>query len=42
MEVEPESYRRLSLNIDTGSMGAAFDEIQNEHGNPLPGFSMKD
>lgn len=32
----------LRLNIDTGSMGTAFVEIQDEHGNPVPGFSMAD
>jgi hypothetical protein len=32
----------LRLNIDTGSMGTAFVEIQDEQGTPLPGFAMAD
>ena len=32
----------LRLNIDTGSMGTAFVEIQDADGQPLPGFSMSD
>jgi len=32
----------LRLNIDTGSMGTAFVEIQDADGHPLPGFSMSD
>ena len=32
----------LRLNIDTGSMGTAFVEIQDEQGAPLPGFAMAD
>ena len=32
----------LRLNIDTGSMGTAFVEIQDEHGVPVPGFSLTD
>lgn len=30
---------RLRLNIDTGSMGTAFVELQDEAGRPIPGFS---
>jgi hypothetical protein len=32
----------LRLNIDTGSMGTAFVEIQDEQGQPIPGFSLAD
>lgn len=32
----------LRLNIDTGSMGTAFVEIQDESGQPIPGFSLAD
>lgn len=32
----------LRLNIDTGSMGTAFVELQDEDGHPIPGFSMSD
>lgn len=30
----------LRLNIDTGSMGTAFVEIQDEEGKQIPGFSL--
>jgi len=30
----------LRLNIDTGSMGTAFVEIQDVDGKPIPGFSL--
>ncbi|MFO1022802.1 MAG: hypothetical protein U0903_19220 [Planctomycetales bacterium] len=32
----------LRLNIDTGSMGTAFVEVQNEQGQPIPGFTLAD
>lgn len=32
----------LRLNIDTGSMGTAFVEIQDEAGQPIPGFALAD
>lgn len=32
----------LRLNIDTGSMGTAFVEIQDESGQSIPGFSLAD
>lgn len=32
----------LRLNIDTGAMGTAFVEIQDEQGTPIPGFTLKD
>lgn len=32
----------LRLNIDTGSMGTAFVEIQDETGQPIPGFALAD
>ena len=32
----------LRLNIDTGSMGTAFVEIQDEAGQPIPGFTLAD
>lgn len=32
----------LRLNIDTGSMGTAFVEIQDADGKPIPGFSMSE
>jgi hypothetical protein len=32
----------LRLNIDTGSMGTAFVELQDEAGRPLPGFALSD
>ncbi|MGE3315274.1 MAG: hypothetical protein AB7O26_09170 [Planctomycetaceae bacterium] len=32
----------LRLNIDTGAMGTAFVEIQDEHGRPIPGYTMAD
>lgn len=31
---------QLRLNIDTGSAGTAFVELQDETGKPIPGFSM--
>lgn len=34
--------KRLRLNIDTGAMGTAFVELQDEAGRPLPGFSRDD
>lgn len=33
---------RLRLNIDTGSMGTAFVELQDEEGRPIPGRSFAD
>lgn len=33
---------RLRLNIDTGAMGTAFVEFRDEHGEPIPGFTLKD
>jgi hypothetical protein len=36
------SGRRLRLNIDTGSVGTAFVEIQDAEGQPIPGFSLAD
>ncbi|MBX3437005.1 MAG: hypothetical protein KF861_05910 [Planctomycetaceae bacterium] len=33
---------RLQLNIDTGSMGTAFVELQDVDGRPLPGFTLAD
>ena len=33
---------RLRLNIDTGSAGTAFIEIQDANGKPIPGFTMAD
>lgn len=33
---------RLRLNIDTGSAGTAFVELQDESGKPYPGFSSAD
>lgn len=32
----------LRLNIDTGAMGTAFVELQDEHGQPIPGFTFAD
>ncbi len=32
----------LRLNIDTGSMGTAFVELQDEAGRPIPGFTLAD
>jgi len=32
----------LRLNIDTGSMGTAFVELQDEAGQPIPGFTLSD
>lgn len=36
------SGKRLRLNIDTGSLGTAFIEIQDADGHPLPGFTLAD
>lgn len=33
---------QLRLNIDTGSMGTAFVELQDEQGAPIPGFTLAD
>lgn len=33
---------RLRLNIDTGSAGTAFVELQDANGKPIPGFTMAD
>lgn len=33
---------RLRLNIDTGSAGKAFVELQDADGRPLPGFTLAD
>lgn len=32
--------KHLKLNIDTGSMGTAFVEIQDAEGRPIPGFTL--
>ena len=32
----------LHLNIDTGAMGTAFVEIQDQQGHPIPGYTMAD
>ncbi|MCW5558442.1 MAG: hypothetical protein KIT22_11510, partial [Verrucomicrobiae bacterium] len=32
----------LRLNIDTGSMGTAFVELQEADGRPIPGFTLAD
>ncbi|HTI52306.1 MAG TPA: hypothetical protein VL475_15190 [Planctomycetaceae bacterium] len=34
--------KSLRLNIDTGSMGTAFVEVQDVAGQPIPGFSVAD
>lgn len=34
--------KKLRLNIDTGGMGAAFVEIQDAEGKPIPGFTLAD
>jgi hypothetical protein len=34
--------RFLRLNVDTGSMGTLFVEIQDENGSPIPGFTLAD
>jgi hypothetical protein len=34
--------RRLRLNIDTGSAGTAFVELQDADGRPIPGFTLAD
>ncbi len=34
--------RRLRLNIDTGSAGAAFVELRDADGRPIPGFTLAD
>jgi hypothetical protein len=36
------SGNTLRLNIDTGSMGTAFVELQDEQGQPIPGYTMAD
>lgn len=36
------SGKALQLNIDLGAMGTAFVELQDESGNPYPGFSLAD
>lgn len=33
---------RLRLNIDTGSAGTAFVELQDADGKPIPGFTLAD
>jgi hypothetical protein len=33
---------RLRLNIDTGSFGTAFVELQTADGKPIPGFTLAD
>jgi hypothetical protein len=33
---------RLRLNIDTGSAGTAFVEMQDADGRPIPGFALAD
>ena len=40
----PLAFRgaRLRLNIDTGSAGAAFVELQDADGRPIPGFTLAD
>ena len=34
--------RTLRLNIDTGSFGTAFVELQDADGKPIPGFALDD
>jgi hypothetical protein len=34
--------KRLRLNIDTGAMGTAYVELQDEDGKPIPGFSRSE
>lgn len=34
--------KSLRLNIDTGSMGTAFVEIEDAEGRPVPGFALAD
>jgi hypothetical protein len=36
------SGKRLRLNIDTGSMGTAFVEMQDVEGRPIAGFALAD
>jgi len=36
------SGKHLRLNIDTGSMGTAFVELQDADGKPLPGYTLAD
>ena len=36
------SGSRLQLNIDCGAMGEAWVELQDESGNPLPGYTLED
>ena len=40
----PITFRgnRLRLNIDTGSAGTAFVELQDADGKPIPGFTLAD
>ena len=33
---------RLQLNVDCGAMGEAWVEIQDESGQPLPGYALED
>lgn len=42
LRTPPLDFRgnRLRLNIDTGSMGTAFVELQDESGRPIPGFTL--
>jgi hypothetical protein len=41
LRTPPITFRgnTLRLNIDTGSMGTAFVELQDEQGTPIPGFA---
>lgn len=44
IETPPVSFkgRHLRLNIDTGAMGAAFVELRDSAGNPIPEFTLGD
>jgi hypothetical protein len=44
MTTPPVTFRgnRLRLNVDTGSMGTAFVELQDADGRPVPGFALAD
>ena len=39
---DKEDGDRLQLNIDTGSAGTAFVELQDADGKPIPGFTLAD
>lgn len=44
LRTPPVTFRgdRLRLNIDTGSAGTAFVELQSADGKPIPGFAFAD